>query len=127
VWSLPKLDVYGHERLIARDDTTPDPADRTDFGDTLVGGEGTLHIFAMRNRGDKSLKLSAINIAGPHSDDFVIEYGQKDEVFHYSMEALHIRFKPKSVGVRTATVEIHSDEKDKPVYKFAIAGNGTAK
>lgn len=127
VWSLPKLDVWGHERLIARDDNTPDPGDRTDFGDTRIDGDGTLHIFAMRNRGDKPLKLSAIVITGSHSDDFVIAYGQTDQVFSYSMEALHIRFKPRATGRRTATVEIHCDEKDKPVYKFAIAGNGLPK
>ena len=51
--------------------------------------------------------------------------GLLGQVFPYSMEALHIRFKPRAVGVRTANVEIHCDEKDRPVYRFAIAGNGT--
>ncbi len=61
VLALPEITVLGNGISIADGDTTPDPADNTDFGSVLQEG-WLIRTFTVRNDGDLTLTLGAVTL-----------------------------------------------------------------
>ena len=130
VGEAPDLLVAGGEPpniVITNGDTTPRELDGTDFGPLDAGTVNISpfleHVFRLRNDGNSPLTIFAIiddgaafsisGVPGPTSP--IAPGGQND---------FTIRFDPDSLGVKTATVTITSNDPE-DVYTFTVRGEGT--
>ncbi len=122
--SLPEIEITGYGQVIPNGDTTPSPADHTDFGTVNEAGDGLTRQFVVHNRGGSILHLtgSRVQISGPNASDFQVVNTGSGKVWIDALAGFQIRFVPASPGLRTATVTITSDA-DESVYTFDIQGN----
>jgi hypothetical protein len=122
-----EMDVLGNNMSIADGDTTPSPANLTDFGDVRVDGEGIAHTFVIHNTGNGVLRLSGsplIRISGPNADDFTLLDSPRSSIDGGDSTEFVIRFVPNDEGLRTAKIRIVNNDTDEVLYDFAIQGTG---
>jgi len=119
----PKIQVRGKNVEIQNGDTTPDVNDNTDYGDSDINSVNP-HTFTIFNLGGGVLNISAINITGNDATEFKLETATPIDINSAGNANVQISFAPTSQGLKTATVEILSDDPDISSYTFAIQGSG---
>jgi uncharacterized repeat protein (TIGR01451 family) len=127
VVAVPEIAVLGNGQLIASGDTTPNPADGTDFGSSPLGQPIT-HTFTISNSGNIPLQLSGaplVAISGLNASDFSVVALPSTPVGAGQTTTFQVSFTPSAGGLRSATVSIASNDADENPYTFAIQGNGT--
>lgn len=117
------IEVSGNATTIANGDTTPDPADDTDFGD-VVPGNAVSHTFTITNNGNAALDVADITLTGAAAADFTVTAAPGSSILPAGSATFDVQFAPSSPGLREATVTLASNADDDPSYTFAIAGNG---
>ncbi len=118
--SLPReIDVQGAGISIVDGDATPATTDNTDFGSTT--GAAT-RSYVIKNTGQDTLKLSGVTIGGAAAADFSIAGSFDSVLTNFDSTTLTIAFAPLACGIRTAEVQIASNDASEPVYNFAIQG-----
>ncbi|MEM9244826.1 MAG: choice-of-anchor D domain-containing protein, partial [Cyanobacteria bacterium P01_F01_bin.153] len=123
-----EINVTGNSVAIADGDTTPDTADNTDFGSTDLASGTITKTFTIENQGDLALTLSGsplVTISGTNADDFTITTSPSSTVGSGSSTTFQITFAPSTIGTRTATVSIASNDSDENPFTFDIQGAGT--
>ncbi|MEQ9406776.1 MAG: choice-of-anchor D domain-containing protein [Fuerstiella sp.] len=122
----PEIEVVGNGTVITDGDTTPGPADDTDFGNVALVGGSNPNTFTINNTGDGPLDLTGsplVQVTGAHASDFVVTtQPATDPVPASGSTTFTITFDPTAVGLRTATVSIASDDSDENPYTFNIQG-----
>ena len=126
---IPDIEVTGGNppQSIEDGDTTPSPADDTDFGTVDVADGWSMRYLQIRNTGNANLYISGLTRDGPHKADFIkvnryvvpIIVPPGDD--HYILD---IKFDPSDIGIRSATYSILSDDPDEATFDFAIRGIG---
>jgi hypothetical protein len=126
--SAPEIDIYGKGASISSGDSSPDTSDGTDFGDVFTANGGAFRAFTIQNLGGAVLNFTAtprVSISGSHAADFsIITEPTSPTLNSGATTVIQIFFKPGADGLRTATVNIDSDDSDEPLYTFAIQGAG---
>lgn len=130
----PEMEVQGFNQVITDGDTTPSPADLTDFGPVNVTpagpGDGyVIRTFVIRNRGGLPLQLSGsprVSITGANAAEFTVVYQPSGTVTSQTLTVFQIQFDPRAAGLRTATVTISNNDGNENPYNFTIRGNGAA-
>ena len=125
----PEINVQGNNVNIASGDTTPTPADFTDFGSTLVGGATVTHDFVIENTGGAPLTLTGtprVALSGAHAVDFTVNFQPTSPIAQGGFTQFFITFAPSGAGLRTATISIANDDADENPYTFVIQGTGLA-
>jgi extracellular elastinolytic metalloproteinase len=122
--TAPEIAVSGNSAGIADGDTTPDPADHTDFGTTFAASGTVVRTFAIANTGTAPLNLGTVSIGGPHSADFTVNTQPGTPVQAGEATSFLVTFDPSAVGVRSATVSFSTDDGDENPFDFAIVGVG---
>jgi methionine-rich copper-binding protein CopC len=120
----PEINVQGNSVTIVDGDTTPSTTDGTDFGSTATSGGMVTRTFTIQNTGTASLDVTGITISGATSD-FTVANFTAGSVAASGSITFDVIFDPTVDGVRTATVNIASDDSDESDYDFAITGTGT--
>jgi hypothetical protein len=124
-----EIDVRGNDLVITPGDSTPSPADGTDFGNVPVLNGTDTHSFTIANAGDADLSLTGtptIAISGDAAADFDVT-SEPDAIIAAGDESsFEITFAPTLPGVRTATVTIANSAPATPSYSFTITGFGSA-
>ncbi|MFC2096944.1 choice-of-anchor D domain-containing protein [Bacteroidota bacterium] len=124
--SAAEMDVSGNSISIADNDATPNTADGTDFGTTILTGGIVDHIFTIENSGSADLNLTGtpiVVIGGTHSTDFTVIVNAVSPVTSSGgTTTFTIRFNPTAVGARVATVSIANNDGDENPYNFSIQG-----
>ena len=128
-FSGPEIDVVGNGVSIVDGDTTPSPADHTDFGDTALAGGTVSRIFTINNAGPDVLNLTngmpLVVISGANASDFTVTSGPSSTVAaNGGTTSFTVTFDPSAVGVRTASISIANDDPDEGPYNFDIQGTG---
>ena len=121
----PEIDLRGNGSSIANGDTTPDLADHTSFGDTVVDGAPATRTFTVANAGSLNLHLDGlplVAISGPHATEFTVSAQPAATIAAGANTTIDITFSPTALGLRTATVAIASDDADENPYTFDLAG-----
>ncbi len=125
----PDIEVRGDGVPIADGDTTPEPADDTDFGAAIAGQAGASHVFDIFNDGSGVLNLTGspnVVITGPNAADFTVTSQPGGSSIDPDDDtSFTIQFAPLGGGTRRATVSIESDDPDESPYTFDIQGEGT--
>ena len=124
----PEINLEGNGNTIVSGDTTPDPADGTDFGTITQAGTPIVRTFAIQNTGNAVLNLTGnaphITITGANPSDFTITSSPATQIAAGGATSFQVTFQPLATGTRNATVSIANDDADENPYTFAITGNG---
>lgn len=123
---VPEIDVTGAGQSIASGDTTPNSTDGTDFGSTATGFANGRAFSISNSLGTIPLTLGTVTFTGANPGDFSIVTAPGASVAVGSSTLMGINFAPQGIGLRTATVNIPSNDPDENPYTFAIQGTGTS-
>jgi len=121
----PEINVLGNGISITSGDLTPSTADSTILEDTILDSTSWVS-YTIENTGSAILNISdGVTITGTHASDFTLSQQPQSTVAAGGGTTLFIiRFLPSAEGLRTAVVNIASDDSDENPYTFTI--NGTA-
>ncbi|MCI4662830.1 MAG: Ig-like domain-containing protein [Neomegalonema sp.] len=118
----PELTVLGLGNDITDGDATPDLLDGTDFG-TLPGiGESAIQQFVIRNDGTTDLTLTDLSVTGVNADEFVATGFVPGLLLPGTSQVITVTFTPTAEGLRSASIEITSDDADEALFDFAVQG-----
>lgn len=120
-----EINIQGNSLTIADGDVTPGAANNTDYGDVNTGSTRT-KTFSIQNSGTGVLTVSDINFTGTDAAEFTL-YGAP--AFPLSIPAsgnqsVMVQFAPMATGMRSATINIVSNDADEATYDFLLQGNG---
>ena len=124
---LPNLDVKGNGILIADGTVAATSDNGTDFGQAAIASGIIEHSFTVANAGTAPLNLSStpiVALSGPAAADFTVVTQPGTPIPPGGQVTFTLRFSPKVLGARNATVSIENDSDENP-YDFAITGLGT--
>ncbi|HEY0091294.1 MAG TPA: choice-of-anchor D domain-containing protein, partial [Flavobacterium sp.] len=126
----PEINVTGNSTTILHNDMTPAVADGTQFANTFTGGSTSLIGYEIQNLGGLDLTLGAITITGVNPGDFTIQGTVPSGVIPavsgsvVSAKILTIKFTPAAPGIRSAIINIASNDANENPYTFKVQGLG---
>ena len=120
-WIAPEINVIGNTNNIVSGDTTPSTTDFTDFSTVA-----STRSFIIQNTGSIDLTISAATLSGANASEFSILTMPSATIAAGSSSALVVKFNPTTIGLKTATLNINSDDSDESTYSFAIQATGVA-
>ena len=95
-----------------------------DFGD-VAEGSSSAKIFTVVNQGCTDLEISATDITGADAADFTIQDGTAPFTLGPNQsQNILVRFEPSSLGPKSATLSVESNDADEPSTEIALTGNG---
>lgn len=119
----PEITVKGNGIEIYDGDTTPSPADATDFGVVNISGGSVGHLFTIENQGSAVLTLDPLTLTG--SSDFKITQPLQTTTLNPGASTTFaVAFNPSSTGFKTATVILENNDSDEDPYNFVVQGQG---
>ena len=127
--SAPATAVAGNGQSIANGDTAPTRADFTDFANAPLSSSIVTisRTYTIQNSGLTTLNLvgaTPVTITGTNAADFTVTGKPAASVAAGGSTTFTITFKPHAAGLRTATVNIATDDPSNPSYSFDIQGTG---
>lgn len=115
----PEIEILGNGISILDGDITPSAGDDTDFGNVAVG-DAVVHSLQVRNSGGADLTITSID-ASP--GDFAVT-AVPMIVAPGTSEDFNVTFIPGSLGNKTATITVISDDADESSFTFDVSGVG---
>ncbi len=125
--AAPEINLTGNAASIVLGDSTPDPADHTDFGSALVTGGTVVRTFTVQNTGPgaSALNVSSVAVSGTHAADFTVgTLTPASPVAGGTSATFTVTFDPSAAGVRSATITVNNDDCNEAAYTFAVQGTG---
>jgi hypothetical protein len=120
--SAPRLQVTGMGHPISSGSTVASWGTDTDFGGSDMMKKVS-HTFTLTNTGNAALNITGtVSVGGANAGDFVVDTPPPASIAPGGTASVGISFAPTAVGVRTATIQIPSDDPDQSPYSFAVAG-----
>jgi hypothetical protein len=122
----PEINMQGNTFNIIDGDMTPGVTNNTDFGSTAVA-TNTTKTFVIQNAGNGNLVVSGISFTGSSASEFSLVGAPAFPltVATAGTYTVTAKFAPTAVGVRSATMNIISNDADEATYDFAVQGTGT--
>lgn len=117
--------LKGNGLTIADGDATPISSDFTQFDSTSVCNGTTTRNFYVANTGGNTLSVTSATVTGANASDFTITVAPASTVAAGDSTMITIVFDPSAAGVRSAIINIASNDCDEAAYDFAIQGIGT--
>ncbi|NWG02687.1 MAG: choice-of-anchor D domain-containing protein [Syntrophaceae bacterium] len=98
-----------------------------DFGDVKVKQSSSPTSFTLVNQGTGNLKLTRMEILGTDTKAFKMTGGSQKglTISPGSQYQCSVTFSPTSIGVKTATLRITSNDPNESVIEIGLTGNGT--
>ncbi len=103
------------------------PGNVVNFGNCAQGfSSAPLTTFLLRNTGTSALTITDISLGGSDMDDFPITRPKLPLVVAPRRSArLSLVFRPLSLGSKSATLTIASNDEENPVFQLNLTGFGT--
>ncbi|MBN2410694.1 choice-of-anchor D domain-containing protein [candidate division KSB1 bacterium] len=120
----PEIDIRGNNNSIASSDTIPSGVSNTDYGNVVTDGRMLTKTFAIFNTGASDLHLTGSPVATVNDENFKIKNQPPDVIAAFDTAFFDITFQPAATGLKTALVEIKSDDADESTYIFGVQGCG---
>ena len=120
----PKNSLNEYQHAIADETTQTDPAEGTYFRQTVPICEDLPREFRIKNYGGSDLNLSQATLAGGDAGEFVISSYSTTLVPPGGTFDITITFRPLTSGLKTATVNIPSNDADEGTFNFVVQGLG---
>ena len=126
----PEIAVSGNGQDIENGDDTPDAADHTDFGGTVVSGGSVARTFTITNSGRAVLNLTGavpdhVTLTGSAAFSVTTQPASATVNAEGGTQTFAITFAPTTPGPHSAVVSIASDDADENPFTFTVAGVGT--
>jgi len=123
VLPTPEINVKGNGVNITDGDTSPSATDNTDFGAVSVGSSLN-KTYIIENTGAATLTVSNITLTGTNSAEYAIVSPTSFpiSIAGSGTQTVTVQFTPTITTVRTATLNIFSDDADEATYDFALQG-----
>ena len=123
--SNPEIAVNGNNVLVVDGDLTPSVTDNTDFGKVASAQTKT---FEISNAGPGPLTISDIQFKGANYLDFSLASPITFPInlLANTKQTITVKFTPSIIGLRTATINIISNDFDEATYDFTIQGTNIA-
>ncbi len=123
--SNPEIAVAGNGNNIDNGKSTPSSNDNTDFGNIAVNGTIT-KTFTINNTGAAALKVSGINITGANASEFTLVSAPTFPltIASTASQTITVQFKPTAVGLRSAKINIVSNDFDESAFNYSVLGVG---
>jgi hypothetical protein len=98
-----------------------------DFGSVVVGVNSAAQTIIVKNDGTAALKTTTIKFSGANANQFnkPTDRCSKKTLAPGASCTVLVRFKPTSVGVKTATLIIPSNDPDENPVNVDLSGTGT--
>lgn len=93
------------------------------FGTVTLGAQTSLE-FTIKNVGDADLTGLAVTKDGAAADDFLITPPASALLAPDASATFHVAFKPSAAGMRTAVIQIASDDADENPFDITVSGTG---
>jgi hypothetical protein len=122
------LVVSGNGVVIANGESTPRPADFTDFG-SLALGLSMSEIIVLQNTGTTPVTIRSMAVSGADAADFATATtgGFPLVMAAETSASTFLHFKPGAIGTRSAIVTVVIDASSSEyTYTFAVQGEATA-
>ncbi|MCK9281688.1 MAG: hypothetical protein M0P71_13765 [Melioribacteraceae bacterium] len=124
----PEINVYGSDKNITDGDLTPNFDDFTNFGEQPVNvdpSSGLMRVFEVRNLGNSDLILTGQPTVKLEGDNDFLIVTQPLNILNPKLSSpFRIAFKPLSIGRKTSTVIIASNDANESIFSFMIEGQG---
>ena len=123
----PVIGALGKGRTIGNGDRSPSGSDGTDSGAADITGMAITNTFAITNGGLALLTLTGgtpVTLTGDTGDFLVDTAGMATSVAAGSSTSFRIIFNPGVSGLRTAVVNLASDDAHLNPFTFAVQGSG---
>ncbi len=120
-----EINVQGNSVSIASGSTTPNVGNNTDFG-TVNKGSNATKSFVIQNTGAGILTVDNLYFTGANASEFTF-VGKPTlplVIAANGSQTITVQFAPTASGVRTATLNVASDDADEFDYTIALQGNG---
>jgi hypothetical protein len=120
-----QINVKGNEVSIANGTIITSATNNTRFG-KVYKGSSISKTFVIENTGLVTLRVSNIAITGTNAAEFKLASALSFpmDVPAQTKQSFTIMFEPAEEGLKTATVNIMSDDAEDAIYSFAVAGEG---
>lgn len=135
--STARCDIGAYEFALPPDINVTDsisPADnlQIDFGEVQNGSSSTEVIITLANQGHQSLTVSNVVVNGAEASLFSIDFsagaapcnGLSIVIAGGQNCTLGVTFAPQSVGAKSASVDISSDDPDEGTINVTLSGTG---
>ncbi len=104
-------------------DITVTPISRN-YGDVVVNGVGSFN-FIVSNDGTTTLNVSSTSLLGSDSDQFNIDSGNGSFSLNQGQsQTVSLSFNPTTVGNKSATLRIASNDPNEDPFDVSLTGNG---
>lgn len=128
--TAPEINVKGDVNPtypnILNNDFVTTPLDNTYAGTAAVGGS-IIKTFRIQNIGNSNLTVSSIGKSGAHPGDFTVSGVTFPLVITGgNFVVFTVTFSPTAGGLRSAIIQIASNDSDEGLYQFAVEGTGNA-
>ena len=120
---LPEINIQGNAITILDGDITPSITDWSDFGSSNIG-TATTRTFTIQNLGTADLTIGAITFLGTNAAEFTITSVPNAIVIAGGTTTFTVSINPTSLGLRTATISIVTNDSNENPYNFSIQGTG---
>ncbi|RYY71302.1 MAG: choice-of-anchor D domain-containing protein, partial [Chitinophagaceae bacterium] len=119
--SFANINITGNNLCISSGDNTPDPADNSSFGNFT--NLPVVKTYTIQNTGNDILHVGLLQITGVNASDFTVSSPPASSIAAGGSSNFNISFNPTGVnGVKTAVIEVNSDDADELVYSFTVDG-----
>ncbi|WP_432670352.1 choice-of-anchor D domain-containing protein [Flavobacterium sp. SM2513] len=120
-----EMEVSGDDVAITSGDTTPEPADFTQFENTGINQTST-KTFSIQNVGDADLNLTGDPVVAISGDSSFTILAQPTATILESNEntTFVVQYAPNAAVTNTATITIENNDSDENPYTFAIQASG---
>ena len=95
------------------------------YGNVNVGSNADLS-FTIRNSGDAALTGIAVSKSGSHQAEYTVLANPAATVAAGATTSFTVRFAPAAAGLRSAALQIASDDSDENPYVVNLSGTGVA-
>lgn len=92
------------------------------FGTARVGKEGQMRTFVIKNTGSAKLKGLDITRRGANAADFIVNGPTDVALASGKSTTFTVTFKPKAKGLRTAALQIKSNDTDENPFDIQLSG-----
>ncbi|MFL9845927.1 choice-of-anchor D domain-containing protein [Flavobacterium rhizosphaerae] len=118
--AFPEISISGNGNEIVSGDTTPQVADNTYFGTSLVINEDHTKTFVITNTGYADLIISDIQVSDPFIITSPTSFPISVAPLGGTQEVL-VTFKTDTPGNYTGTVTVTNDDSNEGSYTFTVA------
>lgn len=120
-----EISLSGNSQNIPNNSMNPSSANNTDFGN-ISAGSTTTRTFDISNAGPASLTVTGISMTDANASEFTLVSAPTFPLTlaANSSQTITVQFAPASVGLRTAVLNLASNDFDEGNYTVALRGVG---